>query len=274
MSSSGVRWGFVLKSVAACVVVFIGLYVTALFVFQRSLLFPRPSLASAPPRPADARQVWVPTSAGRVEAWYFRPFRAPETPAPVILFFHGNGEVIDFLPGEFVEARRSGFGVLLVEFPGYGRSAGSPSEAAISEAALAAHDWALSERTIDPARIVAHGRSLGGAAAAILAVKRSTAALVLESTFVSIRSFAHLFYVPEFLVRDPFDTLSSLPSYRGPVLVLHGTRDEVVPPQHAQMLAAAAPRSELRFLACGHNDCLRPWALVASFLAVHGIVPD
>ena len=108
--------------------------------------------------------------------------------------------------------------------------------------------------------------------AARLAASRQPAGLVLESTFTIVRSFAHDFLMPEFVVRDPFDTLSRLPRYTGAVLLLHGERDEVVPPRHANLLAQAAPAAELRFLRCGHNDCPRPWAILRAFLANNGII--
>src|SRR5689334_6216305 len=171
-------------------------------LLQRHLLFPRPSVAGAPERPKDAIQVWLPTSAGRTEAWYLPPVGASATPAPAIIFFHGNGELIDFLPTDFAEPRQWGMGILLVEFPGYGRSGGTPSERSITAVALAAHDWTQAQAMIDPTAIISYGRSLGGGAAAILAGKRPIAGLLLESTFTSVRSFAHGFWLPEFVVLD------------------------------------------------------------------------
>jgi fermentation-respiration switch protein FrsA (DUF1100 family) len=218
-------------------------------------------------RPSEARQVWLSTPDGSVEAWYLPPLEASARPAPLIIFFHGNGELLDSLPGEFDEPRRWGMAVLLVEFPGYGRSQGDPSQSSVTNAALAAYDWASRQSAaIDRGRVVAYGRSLGGAAAAILASQRPTAALVLESTFTSVRTFAHSFLVPELVVRDPFDTLALLPRYPRPTLILHGLRDEIVPPEHAARLAKAAARSEVHYLPCGHNDCVRPWSIVRDFL--------
>jgi uncharacterized protein len=184
-----------------------------------------------------------------------------------MIVFHGNGELIDDLPHEFDQPRRWGLAVLLVEFPGYGRSRGAPSQPSVTATALAAYDWSATQTTIDPSRVVAYGRSLGGAAAAILASKRSLAALVLESTFTSIRSFAHRFWLPEFVVRDPFDSIALLTGYGRPTLILHGERDELVPPHHAEQLAHSANHARLQFLPCGHNDCIRPWQLVHTFLS-------
>jgi fermentation-respiration switch protein FrsA (DUF1100 family) len=163
-------------------------------------------------------------------------------------------------------------GVLLVEYPGYGRSDGFPAQATITEAALAAYDWMSTEPRIDGERVVLYGRSLGGGAAAIVAANRRSAALVLESTFTSVRSFAHRFLAPEFLIRDPFDTLSVVQKYPGPVLVVHGDRDELIPPSHAEALAGASRRSQLHMVPGGHNDCPRPWELLRKFLTQREIL--
>jgi hypothetical protein len=176
------------------------------------------------------------------------------------------------LPADFDEPRDWGVGVLLVEFPGYGRSAGTPSQTSITSAAIAAFDWTRVQPHVDASRIVAYGRSLGGAAAAILASNRNAAALVLESTFTSVRSFAHRFLVPEFIVRDPFDSLSLLATYAGPTLIFHGDNDEVVAFDHGQRLARAARFGEFHPLPCGHNDCPRQWATVRKFLVSHGVL--
>jgi len=267
-----VRWRFVGLALAIGVLGLAIAYVGAVALFQRRLLFPRPGVLGAPPRPRDALQVWLPTAAGQVEAWYLAPSGGAPGPAPAIVFFHGNGELIDFLPEDFVEPRRWGVGVLLVEFPGYGRSSGSPSQEAITGVVRAAHDWARTQGMIDARRIVAYGRSLGGAAAAILAAERSTAALVLQSTFTSVRAFAHDFWVPEFVVLDPFDTASLLPAYEGPVLVMHGNGDAIVPLRHGEALARAAAHAELLVLSCGHNDCEVPWSRVRRFLVEASVI--
>lgn len=264
---AAIRWRLVARAVVIGGILLATAYVGGIALLERSLLFPRPPAPTTPLRPSDAQQVWLPTSSGPVECWYLPPVPSSPQPAPLIISFHGNGELVDWLPTEFAEPRRWGMGVLLVEFPGYGRSSGEPSQPSITAAAIAAYDWASRQSTtIDSKRIVAYGRSLGGAAAAILASERPIATMVLESTFTSVRSFAHAFLVPEFVVRDPFDTLALLTRYRRPTLILHGSRDTIVPPHHAQQLAKAAPRSEVHYLPCGHNDCPRPWPLVRSFL--------
>jgi fermentation-respiration switch protein FrsA (DUF1100 family) len=72
------------------------------------------------------------------------------------------------------------------------------------------------------------------------------------------------------MVRDPLDNLAALRNYRGPLLVLHGRSDDLVPFEHGRALAAAVPGAELHALPCGHNDCPRPWEIIEAFLKAHG----
>lgn len=247
-------------------------YWALLYFTQRSIIFPRPPLTGAPPRPVDAEQIWLNTSFGRIEAWYLPAIRSSAGPSPLLLFAHGNGELIDYWPDEFQEPRRWDVGVLLVEYAGYGRSDGTPSQRSITEGMLAAYDWALQRADVDGSRIIPYGRSLGGGAAVLLALARRVPALILESSFSSVSAFAARFGAPAFLVRDPFDSVSAIKSFKGPILILHGDRDDIVPPHHARALAAAASNATLKFLPCGHNDCPRPWADVRAFLDQHDLL--
>jgi fermentation-respiration switch protein FrsA (DUF1100 family) len=268
---TGMRASSIFRLLLVGVPALVAAYWLLLFFAQRAMLFPR-SFGAAPPRPGDAEQLWLSTPVGRIEAWYLPPATPPSAPAPLLLFAHGNGELIDHWSAGFVEPRAWGFGVLLVEYPGYGRSEGAPSEASIRAAMLAAYDWAKADQRVDARRIVAHGRSLGGGAVCLLAAARPLAALILESTFTSVRAFAPRFGGPSFLVRDPFDNLAVLADYRGPLLVLHGERDEVIPSTHGRALAATRADAEYRGLPCGHNDCDAPWIHVHPFLAKHHLL--
>ena len=189
------------------------------------------------------------------------------------MFAHGNGELIDDWIDSFETPRAWGASVLLVEYPGYGRSSGAPSEASIAAAMIAAYDWALTRPGVDPARIVGWGRSVGGGAVCALARERSLAALVLESSFTSVRSMANGIGLPAFLVRDPFDNLATVASFAGPVLIVHGERDSMIPVAHARELHEAAKDSRLWLEpSCGHNDCPRPWAVLREFLLEKGLL--
>lgn len=214
--------------------------------------------------------VWLDVEGKRVESW-FLPARQPGR-APLIMNTHGNGELIDQWAGRVGPLRDAGLGVLLVEFPGYGRSGGKPSDESITATMLAAYDWAANDARVDPARIVAHGRSMGGGAAGQLAKRRPLAAVVLESTYTSLAAMIRAHGVPDFLVATRLDTLAALAGYRGPLLILHGERDMVIPASHARALAAVYPWARLVIEDCGHNDCPPQWELVLGFLAENGVL--
>lgn len=237
-------------------------YLTLLFIVQRSMLFPMPPPMSGAPESAEV--VRVKADGGDAYALFLPP-RTPG-PAALMMFTHGNGELADFWVDEFEVARQWGFGILLVEYPGYGGAPGSPSEKSIMESARALYDWAAKDPRVDPKRIVVWGRSLGGGAAAQLAVGRPVAAMILESAFTSVSDFASRFMAPAFLIRDPFDSRKALASYRGPLLVIHGRQDTIVPFEHGRELAAIVPGAQFRELPCGHNDCPRDWKTIAEFL--------
>jgi fermentation-respiration switch protein FrsA (DUF1100 family) len=205
-------------------------------------------------------KMWLSTSNGKVEVWFLPPVPdQAEGPAPAVIFAHGNAELIDFWPQEFDNFNSFGMGLLLVEYPGYGRSEGAPSEASITEVFLAAYDTLVARKDVDPSRIVLFGRSLGGGAVCALAAQRPSAALILMSTFTSAKSFAPKFLIPGFLVKDPFDNLTSVTSYSGPVLIIHGRHDSIIPYKHGVALYHAAQRGEMVTYDCQHNDCPPKW---------------
>ena len=100
-----------------------GLYCLVLFLCQRALMFPRYLLdaGTGPPAGAGIAVDWIDAGFGPVESWFLPPAGKSAGPAPAVIVAHGNGELIDFLPAEFAPLRQMGLGVLLVEYPGYGR---------------------------------------------------------------------------------------------------------------------------------------------------------
>ncbi|WP_373499705.1 alpha/beta hydrolase [Desulfococcus sp.] len=233
-------------------------YCALLYLVQRQIVFPAglTGPAAGPPALPGLEVIEVRAGGIRTEAWFLPPAAAKGGQRhPAILFAHGNAELIDGCLGEFMPFTRLGAGLLLVEYPGYGRSRGSPSQAGIGDVYAAAYDWLAARPDVDSDRIVLAGRSLGGGVACDLAAKRPSAAMILISTFTSARAFAVRYLAPGFLVRDPFDNLSVVRSYEKPVLVFHGRGDDVIPYAHGAALAAASSRSRLVTLDCAHNDC-------------------
>lgn len=263
----------VLLKYAGALVLFVAAYWTVLFLMQRGVMFPAPVTFGTGAPPKDARQVWLDSAAGRTEAWLLSPVTPAESPPALLMFAHGNAELIDDWSDAFDEPRRWGMAVLLVEYPGYGRSAGSPSEGTIGTSFRAAYDWAIERGGVDPDRIVGYGRSVGGGAVAGLSRDRRLAAMILESSFTSTRPFARRFGVPGFLVRDPFDNVAAVEAFEGRLLVIHGANDVIIPTHHGRALARVGG-VVLHELPCGHNDCPRSWPRIKQFLVDAQIVTE
>ena len=225
--------------------------------------------------PPGAVRAWVEGGGARVETWFLPPRRGGAARAPAVLFGHGNGETIDDLPAILEPLSEMGLGIFIVEYPGYGRSSGKPSETSIRETFMAAYDLLATRPDVDPERIVGFGQSLGGGAVCTLLGRRRIAAVLLLSTFSSSRVFARRYLAPAFLVRDVFDNAAALSLYEGPVLVLHGRNDRVVPFENAEALRRASPRARLLAYPCEHW-CLDPgtpiWADIEDFLRASGVL--
>lgn len=256
-----VIWG-VLFILAA---VYVGLALIG-YAVQDSLVFPR-SMANAAPMaapPVGVEVLRVETEPGVVvEGWLLEgEGRSADSPGPAVVFLHGNAERIDNCLDHAREYQRRGFTVLLPEYRGYGNSGGKPSQRGIVQDVLSMHRLLIARPEVDGEKVIYHGRSLGGGVAAQVAVslEHPPAAMVLESTFTSITSFASRYFIPGFLVRHPFRTDRVLPEIACPVLLLHGTGDRVVPIAHSRALARLAQDATLVEMSGGHNDFPHDWA--------------
>jgi hypothetical protein len=178
--------------------------------------------------------------------------------APGLVWFYGNGENISAMWSVIRDFRPPEAALVVVDYPGYGASGGTTSEAGLYETAALAYDALVAKPEVDPARIVLYGRSLGTAPASWLARHRPVAGLVLESPFTNAREMARQQYAlfPRFIVRLALDNLGNVPAVQAPVLIIQGTADRLVPPSMGQRLAAAArgPVELLSIEHAGHND--------------------
>ena len=233
------------------------------FFMQKRIIYPR-HVIRTPPDIYDSvpglERIWLDTKSGKVESWYFAASDSSEQlPVPAMIIAHGNAELIDHWLPIVSDIREMGMGVLLVEYPGYGRSEGKPGETSLTETFIAAYDSLISRPEVDAARIVFFGRSIGSGVICALADTRPSAAMILMSPFSSVSSLASDYYLPGFLAKDRYDNLSRIRSYKNPILFVHGSRDRIIPYKHSQKLLAASRNGELITYDRGHNDLIDDW---------------
>lgn len=196
----------------------------------------------------------------------------PNPPAPLtILYSHGNAEDLGDVMPTLIRLHALGFAVMGYDYPGYGTSSGTPGEASVTAAALAAYTYLTETQHIDPSRIVAFGRSVGGGPTLALAAVKPVAGLILESTFTSVQAVK--FPIP-ILPFDLFRSRETLSTLSLPTLVIHGREDALIPFPHGEALYAAAkgPKTALWVDHAGHNDVQdvagEQWsAAITTFLA-------
>ena len=228
-----------------------------LYLFQKRFIY-RPSAAiENTPEAAGLKyeDVTLTTSDGvKISAWYVPADDARGT----VLFCHGNAGNVSHRLMDLVQFNDLGLNVLIFDYRGYGASEGSPSEKGTYRDAEAAWEHLLDRRGEKPGRIVVFGRSLGGAVAAWLAVEKTPAGLILESTFTSIPDMARKMYPVypiRLLARVHYDTLSHVRQLKCPVLVLHSRDDDMIPFEHGKKLHEAAPQpKEFLEMRGGHNS--------------------
>ncbi len=161
-----------------------------------------------------------------------------ENATQTILYSHGNaGDIGDFMP-ELKKLHDMGFSVFCYDYPGYGLSDGKPSEAGAYRAIDAAFAHVTKTMNVPAETIIVMGHSLGGGVATDLASREKVGGLILQSTFKSAFRVLTNWRILPF---DKFNSLGKIGSVKCPILIIHGTRDEVIPFHHGTALFDAAP---------------------------------
>ncbi|MDP1922773.1 MAG: alpha/beta hydrolase [Myxococcales bacterium] len=236
-----------------------------------SLFFPR---ADTSDPPVDARDLMVEVEGASI---HVRLHGAPT--APMLLFFHGNGETVsdwdDFAP-RFTPSVQ----FAVCDYRGYGQSTGTPTMQRLFDDAVAVFD---AVESLSPLAPLVMGRSLGSAAAWHLAQTRlaSVSGLIIDSGFSDVDAFARRRGVqPSSLTAMERSALDPIPKARlvdVPTLLLHGRDDTLIPVRDAERLGEACPTATMELIAGrGHNDVMLDPAwrkAVQSFLALRAPAP-
>ena len=261
------------------VLVYVGI-VAALAIFQRRLLY-FPYGQVMPPAAyglADVVAATLQADDGTpLEIWY----SAAPPARPTILYFHGNGGYLGSRAQKFATIVGADYGLLAMSYRGFGLSGGRPSERAILADAQALHRHARDELGVATQTMVVWGESLGTGVAVDLASRAAVGAVLLEAPYRSVRERAGEIYVfapVGWLLRDRFETMQKLPQVDVPILVMHGTRDGIIPIRHGRDVYAAAnePKHAVWFEGVSHDE-IDPATIVAeleAFLARTGVIAD
>ena len=243
-----------------------GLFVTFvgfLVVFQVRMIFaPTRELSATPASMAlPFEDVSIAVEPGvTVHGWYL-PANGSTVDAEnskTVLFFHGNAGNISHRLETARFLVELGASVLLLDYRGYGRSEGSPSEDGLYADAGAAYEWLSREKNLSADDIVLFGRSLGGAVAVELASRQPCGGVIVESSFTSLVDMGRRLYpyVPVGTVlRYRFDSAAKMGQLRCPVLVAHSPDDELIPYDMGKKLYEVAPQPK-QFVEIygGHNQ--------------------
>ena len=250
--------------------------VAGLYVVQRQLLYlpdrsiPSPTASGVP----EMGEVTLQTDDGlRLVAWY----RPAAQRRATILYLHGNGGHIGYRGERVRPFIDGGFGVLLMEYRGYGGNPGRPDEAGLMSDARAAFAF-LGTAGVWPAETVLYGESLGSTVAVTVAAERAAggqpvAALVLEAPLSSVSDVAayHYPWMPvRWLLKDRFEAEARIADVGAPVLIVHGDADKIVPiPYGRALFEAAQEPKEAAWIQGGGHENLAQFGLsrmVLSFL--------
>ena len=232
------------------------LLVTVLYAAQRSMLY-HPTTTRITPADGglpQAQEVVLDTSDGEMLiAWHV----PPRDGKPVVIYFHGNGEIVPWRVERHRATVADGIGLIAVNFRGYGGSTGSPTEAGLHRDAAAAYAFAAAR--YPPERIVLWGHSLGTGVAVRLASEKPVAKLILEAPYTSTADVAAgLFpFVPvRWLMKDQLHSDRWIRTVHVPLLIMHGARDDAIDIRFGERLFALAnePKRFIRYDTGGHID--------------------
>lgn len=205
------------------------------------------------------KECFIPTGDGsRLHAWLFNP----KGSGTLVIVHHGNaGNVLNrlYLASAILPC---GSAVLLYDYRGYGKSTGQARLANLVDDGLSAYDYALAALGFTPDQIINFGESIGTGVACQVASLRPCAGLVLQSAIGSVPRVVHarlpLFrLVPAQVFPEPhLDNVEQIKYVRVPVLMFHGTSDELVPFEHSQIILSNcnAPKQLIAIPRAGHND--------------------
>ena len=237
------------------VTVWLALVILIYFFQARLVFYPSRTLGQTPADiKLDYEDVFLQgRDAVEIHGWWLPAENARAT----LLFLHGNAGNISHRLNSLKIFHDLGLATLIIDYRGYGKSRGKPSEQGTYLDAMAAWRYLTEDKDIKPQRIIIFGRSLGGAVAVWLAANTASAGLILESTFTSISDVGreHYPYLPvNYLARIHYPSIDRIDKINAPLLCIHSREDEIIPYRLGKALydRASEPKYFLE-ISGGHN---------------------
>ncbi len=171
----------------------------------------------------------------------------------VILYCHGNAEDLTAISGRLDGLVSKGFAVATFDYPGYGLSDGTPTEKGCYRNAHRLYDWLTREKGVAAENLIIVGYSIGTGVATELAATRKAAGLWLEAPYLSApRVVTRVRILPI----DPFPSHKMIKKVTCPIVMLHGTRDTIIPFSQGLALYERAPNPKwfLRVEGANHTN--------------------
>lgn len=233
------------------------IYIFLIYFFQRSLLyFPsKTEIHGYYYSGTNLKKVNINSSDGIILKSLYSPALSQKN---TFLIFHGNAGHIGHRVNKFKPFLDEGYGMLLLEYRGYGENSGSPSEKGFYKDAKAAINY-LKNLKILPENIIIYGESLGTALAVKLSTEFKFHSTILEAPFTSISDIAKRHYwvlAAKLLVSDDFNIIDKIAKIKSPLLIIHGEKDKIVNVDFGKKVYASAsnPKKGIFVPAAGHNN--------------------
>lgn len=178
------------------------------------------------------------------------PSQEPKRGRKVLIRCHGNAENIKRTLWALGDLTELGYTVAAVDYPGYGLSAGKPDEAGCYRNVHRLYEWLIEKRGFKPEEIFVDGFSIGSGPATELAATKPVGGLILEAPFLSaVRVVTSAMTLPD----EPFPNFKRIADVKCPVLIMHGTKDKVIPHAHGRELFERANEPK-RFVSVKGGD--------------------
>lgn len=237
----------ILMQIAVGLIILYLLACTAVFIFQRRLMYNPYFHVNTPHRnqSPDLEKITLQTNDGlKLISYYKAPKTKPDGELyPTILYLHGNTGPAGDAAHKLIPIVDAGYGVLLLEYRGFGPNPGKPTEKGlIADAEAGLHFIHLKQGK--KAKVIYYGMSMGTGVANGLAEKRPPAGLILECGFTSMTDAArhHYFMFPvKYMIKDTFESKRRIQTLQAPLLVLHGQKDGTVPVEQGKEIFETAP---------------------------------